>query len=489
MESTVGYTFTHVGSFTSPGIDIIQKGPTAFSVSSERHRQSVVNTKWQCLKNAAKYTCPRCNCAYCSSECYKCAAHAQCSEGFYKDCFMEGLKEIQSSGEEKKKMIAMLERFEQQHSENQSDSDDSEDDGECDLAERLQGINLDSVTMETVWQRLTQRERREFETMLRDGSLGSLVELWEPWWTIKEPLVEETSCTTGTETGSHQMIPRILSNVPALDQMLRKSAPSKYIKYSIVNVVYGFTYIARLHNGEHLTVAPQCAQGCVEMCGGLETETYDSAAAAIHGCLQRLQNQAKSLFVSAEFSVAVVKDVVLLLTGSRSSPLGLLMAAMSDLHAVFRAARKQLAKEIKDNQKTDVAITQDASVLRQLFFHAQKKLEFFVSWTHKFGLALQPLATDLEIEFCRLSSDLTRQETLKTQIEGMWGGKKPPKTSHFIEELADRSTVTFKNLALINGAAVQSPLLGETLMKTSSLAVTTLTAPGQYCMWYQEMAS
>jgi len=49
-----------------------------------------------CLKNAAKYTCPRCNCGYCSAECYKCSAHAQCSEGFYRDCFMGGLKDMQS---------------------------------------------------------------------------------------------------------------------------------------------------------------------------------------------------------------------------------------------------------------------------------------------------------------------------------------------------------------------------------------------------------
>ena len=39
------YTFQceQVGSFTSPGIDTRQKGPTAFSVSPERHWQSGVN--------------------------------------------------------------------------------------------------------------------------------------------------------------------------------------------------------------------------------------------------------------------------------------------------------------------------------------------------------------------------------------------------------------------------------------------------------------
>ena len=39
-----------IGYFTSPGIDIWQKGPTAFSVSSERHRQSGVNEVAQISK-------------------------------------------------------------------------------------------------------------------------------------------------------------------------------------------------------------------------------------------------------------------------------------------------------------------------------------------------------------------------------------------------------------------------------------------------------
>ena len=39
-ESTTRYTFIPcVGSFTSPGIDTRQKGPPAFIVSSEKHRQ------------------------------------------------------------------------------------------------------------------------------------------------------------------------------------------------------------------------------------------------------------------------------------------------------------------------------------------------------------------------------------------------------------------------------------------------------------------
>ena len=48
--------------------------------------------------------------------------------------------------------------------------------------------------------------------------------------------------------------------------------------------------------------------------------------------------------MSTEFSVAVIRDVVLLLNGRRSAPLQHVLAALSDMHAIFRAARKQLGK-------------------------------------------------------------------------------------------------------------------------------------------------
>ena len=53
MESTAGYTFTPCeGSFTFPGRDILESGPTAFIVSYEGRRQCGVTeiskvTKWQ----------------------------------------------------------------------------------------------------------------------------------------------------------------------------------------------------------------------------------------------------------------------------------------------------------------------------------------------------------------------------------------------------------------------------------------------------------
>ena len=60
MESMTGYTFTScVGCFTSPGIDTRSNGPTAFSVSSERHWQSGVKEIAKVLKRPQLDSNPR----------------------------------------------------------------------------------------------------------------------------------------------------------------------------------------------------------------------------------------------------------------------------------------------------------------------------------------------------------------------------------------------------------------------------------------------
>ena len=34
---------------------------------------------------SSKYTCPQCLVRYCSTDCYKCNQHLECSENFYKE--------------------------------------------------------------------------------------------------------------------------------------------------------------------------------------------------------------------------------------------------------------------------------------------------------------------------------------------------------------------------------------------------------------------
>ena len=45
-----------------------------------------------CLRNESRYSCPKCQIWYCSSECYKSERHQDCSEDFYKGLVEETLR-------------------------------------------------------------------------------------------------------------------------------------------------------------------------------------------------------------------------------------------------------------------------------------------------------------------------------------------------------------------------------------------------------------
>jgi len=45
-------------------------------------------------------------------------------------------------------------------------------------------FSLDKDT-KAVWERLTEKEKKEFERLTADGELSNLVEIWTPWWNDK----------------------------------------------------------------------------------------------------------------------------------------------------------------------------------------------------------------------------------------------------------------------------------------------------------------
>lgn len=59
-----------------------------------------------------------------------------------------------------------------------TDSDD--EDSIPDLSERLQNIDLNDA--DRVWQCLTEEEKQEFQTILKDGDISQLIPEYEPWW-------------------------------------------------------------------------------------------------------------------------------------------------------------------------------------------------------------------------------------------------------------------------------------------------------------------
>jgi hypothetical protein len=123
-----------------------------------------------CRKRDSKYICPRCNIAYCSLECFRCQvshrksdsltaercqAHAQCSEGFYKETVRESIEnDPRANLEERKAMIEMLKRFEEGQMDGEDriealDNDEDEDEDD-ELEKALAGVDLGQQTLTSV---------------------------------------------------------------------------------------------------------------------------------------------------------------------------------------------------------------------------------------------------------------------------------------------------------------------------------------------------
>jgi len=73
--------------------------------------------------------CPRCGIPYCSLKCYKDERkHVKCSESFYKDCVMEGLRTQEDKDPEgANKMSQVLQRFHEQYDMEGQDGVEEED--------------------------------------------------------------------------------------------------------------------------------------------------------------------------------------------------------------------------------------------------------------------------------------------------------------------------------------------------------------------------
>lgn len=382
-----------------------------------------------CLASSAKYTCPRCNVRYCCAQCYKSPTHAQCSEAFYRDCFMQGLQDLQTNSEDKQKILEVLQRVEQDKptlalGEDEEDSDD-------DLAERLQGIDLDEDSQQ-IWQRLTEKERKEFNSMLMDGRIGNMIELWQPWWTVKQELVEDVSSTS-----DDCQQPQILKSVPEFCKLMPDVQPSKTLPYNVINALLSYAYVMRLHNGEIADVPVQSASEILQLSDSLHQGTFPQTSEAIHSVLHSLQGKSRSLFVTAEFSVAVLHDLQLILTGpSASKPLAFVMSALSDLHRLFETARKCCSKDLQKASSSErrTELLGD----KRLFYSVQKKLEFYLSWSQKFGLCVEGLVGEVAVEFCSLSTEIRSHQLATEKLECAWEGKQPPKTKQLIEEISAR---------------------------------------------------
>lgn len=100
----------------------------------------------------------------------------------------------------------------------ENDEVDSDDDEEIDLQERIKDLNLDDA--DKLWNALTEDERNEFEAMLNQGDVGSIIPQWEPWWLYNkgEKLIQDVGNKDTAEEDAIKKCPPLVK-VPEFSKL------------------------------------------------------------------------------------------------------------------------------------------------------------------------------------------------------------------------------------------------------------------------------
>ncbi|KAM3963947.1 zinc finger HIT domain-containing protein 2 [Aphomia sociella] len=353
-----------------------------------------------CNSNISKYCCPRCDVYYCSLDCYKSDRHSVCSESFYRDCVNEELVSHQTDDESKSKMIEILKKMQ-----NQDDNDidipeelledgdsviDSDDEEDVDLHERIKDLNLDDP--DAIWNALTEDEKNEFEALLNQGDVGSIIPQWEPWWMYRkeEKLIEDVNADEKVEDSLNNC-PH-LKAVPPLSS-LTTVQPSSAIKFNITNILASYAFIMRYYNGEVDAIEGTIC--LLSICTNLDANmNFDDLATAVESVVQKcLQSD---LIQTDKESLEVMKhDTFLILQGpSKENKLYYCKAALSHLNNIFNKAKStdRVSKENIKNKtefsrkfpehKRDHLPNLDISKVKKCI----KKIEYYLSYMESYNM-------------------------------------------------------------------------------------------------------
>ncbi|KAI0730925.1 hypothetical protein C8Q76DRAFT_614104 [Earliella scabrosa] len=309
--------------------------PIIASASASRETESVATVPCAiCRRQFARYTCPRCNTPYCSLVCFRSEKHGECSESFYRKEIEQDVKSSPAaSAEERRRMMDLLKRFEEDALEDSPllGDEDDEDDGN-DLHLRLQNIDLDSASYEDLWDALTPAEREKFLRALNDPSSELAQQLLaseqlemvqiKPWWeTSATALPGGAESTISSPRQHHGPKPPIMAVPDALLKQSSSAAVSgPMLLYNISALFVAYTYAIR-----HFAISPLSSLGPTdpehaEIClsiSRLVPFLTDKKSTTVHTSLSGVVTDLWSRFPSghmdSQFFSLLLQDIAVLL--------------------------------------------------------------------------------------------------------------------------------------------------------------------------------
>jgi hypothetical protein len=290
---------------------------------------------------------------------------------------MTALQQKSVGDDEKRKMIDILKRAQENSIDESLDSDDEDDDNEDDPAVRFADLNLDdNGDVEALWARLTPAERKEFQKQLQGGLLTADIEPWVPWWVLPPtPLIQELGSPNGEglsdKSSSKPENGLQKPHVPPLETLLKKP-PAAEMANNLISILMAYAFSRRMFNGDtDAETLPLLIQLCVQTSSVLESNAvFASPALAAQAMVSCVHTDA-SLSSSAMLAVVAIQDAALIMA---QTPY--VQRVLCELHAWFSRA------------KIDAALKTTLSANR-------KKMVFYLSWWAWFCMQTQFPATKL----------------------------------------------------------------------------------------------
>jgi len=335
-----------------------------------------------CCGGEGAYTCPRCNKDYCGLRCYQSVNHSKCSENFYKECVQAELSGDNLSQESKHRMEKILARIASESTDSDSEEDSDDDSDEEDLADRLQAVDLDDA--DSVWEKLSARERKEFTEFLEKGDVNTILPTFNPWWSqhIQEPKIQEVDAPVNKSF--MKICPPLWNKIPDFNALFARGSPSPTIKYGVMNLVYAYAYAVRLLHGDYENNSIEfinIVELLVGTDGCLAGREFDLADTAVETAASRVSLHPE-IAVSTEFSRQVKQDVYKVIKGPTAEHGSYyLLSCLSDLRTHYLSSVQQI-KSSKPQKSSKIAMFCEKAPdldVKVLKVHV-KKIEFYLSW-------------------------------------------------------------------------------------------------------------
>ncbi|KAI0642320.1 hypothetical protein C8Q79DRAFT_1013608 [Trametes meyenii] len=358
-----------------------------------------------CRRQFSRYTCPRCNVPYCSLVCFRSEKHADCSESFYrKEVELDVKSAPSASVEEKRRMMDLLKRFEEDALEDSPLLEDSDNEEADDLHNRLQNIDLgmnDSASYEELWEALSPSERDKFLRALNDPDSELARQLLaseelerervDPWWqtfaeTEPKNLSPPSSGPTGRKNGPKPSIMSIPE--PLVKQSARNALSGPLLLYNICAVCITYAYTVRYFAVSPLSSVPPTDPDRAEMrrsVSQLVPFLTDRRSTLTHSSLSGVVTDLWSRFppghMNPQFFSLLLKDTALLLRPANVTVLPTPGSALTstELEAYPSANALRVLSDLAEFFSEPVAGAENATV-KPKPNHIVHKLTFYAAY-------------------------------------------------------------------------------------------------------------